>query len=109
MEVPWLLVVHGLVTALVVVSFLCGQWPIFEGTFIQSINHFLTFGAYHYLLYVLASPSSSSLLSCAPAYRVEGLFAQAVRSGGVRQRGQGSRPRRRAVLLRPAQPDPAGT
>jgi len=50
MEVPWLLVVHGSVTALVVVSFLCGQWPIFEGTFIQSINHFLTFGAYHYLL-----------------------------------------------------------
>jgi len=43
-------VVHGSVTALVVVSFLCGQWPIFEGTFIQSINHFLTFGAYHYLL-----------------------------------------------------------
>jgi len=50
MEVPWLLVAHGLVTALVVVSFLCGQWPIFEGTFVQSINHFLTFGAYHYLL-----------------------------------------------------------
>ncbi|XP_008658681.1 probable protein S-acyltransferase 17 isoform X1 [Zea mays] len=50
MEVPWLLLVHGSVTALVVVSFLCGQWPIFEGTFIQSINHFLTFGAYHYLL-----------------------------------------------------------
>ncbi|KAF8720946.1 hypothetical protein HU200_023352 [Digitaria exilis] len=50
MEVPWLLVAHGSVTALVVVSFLCGQWPIFEGTFIQSINHFLTFGAYHYLL-----------------------------------------------------------
>ena len=56
MEVPWLLVVHGSVTALVVVSFLCGQWPIFEGTFIQSVNHFLTFGAYHYLLYVLAPP-----------------------------------------------------
>nr|CAB3500726.1 unnamed protein product [Digitaria exilis] len=50
MEVPWLLVAHGSVTALVVMSFLCGQWPIFEGTFIQSINHFLTFGAYHYLL-----------------------------------------------------------
>ncbi|GJN07796.1 hypothetical protein PR202_ga25660 [Eleusine coracana subsp. coracana] len=50
MEVPWLLVVHGLVTALVVVSFLCGQWPIFEGTFIQRIHQFLTFGAYHYLL-----------------------------------------------------------
>jgi len=50
MEVPWLLVAHGSVTALVVVSFLCGQWPIFEGTFVQSINYFLTFGAYHYLL-----------------------------------------------------------
>ncbi|WVZ57028.1 hypothetical protein U9M48_007472 [Paspalum notatum var. saurae] len=50
MEVPWLLLVHGSVTALVVVSFLCGQWPIFEGTFIQSINNFLTFGAYYYLL-----------------------------------------------------------
>ncbi|PAN49551.1 hypothetical protein PAHAL_9G455600 [Panicum hallii] len=50
MEVPWLLVAHGSVTALVVVSFLCGQWPIFEGTFVQNINHFLTFGAYHYLL-----------------------------------------------------------
>jgi len=58
MEVPWLLVAHGSVTALVVVSFLCGQWPIFEGTFAQSINHFLTFGAYHYLLYV----SRASLL-----------------------------------------------
>ncbi|KAJ1297023.1 hypothetical protein BS78_01G346300 [Paspalum vaginatum] len=50
MEVPWLLLVHGSVTALVVVAFLCGQWPIFEGTFIQSINNFLTFGAYYYLL-----------------------------------------------------------
>ncbi|XP_062211361.1 probable protein S-acyltransferase 17 [Phragmites australis] len=50
MEVPWLLVAHGSVTALVVVSFLCGQWPIFEGTFVQRINHFLTFGAYHHLL-----------------------------------------------------------
>jgi hypothetical protein len=50
MDVPWLLVAHGSVTALVVVSFLCGQWPIFEGTFVQRINHFLTFGAYHHLL-----------------------------------------------------------
>jgi hypothetical protein len=63
MEVPWLLVVHGSVTALVVVSFLCGQWPIFEGTFIQSINHFLTFGAYHYLLYVFSPPFPMSLPS----------------------------------------------
>ncbi|KAL6593978.1 hypothetical protein ACP70R_014213 [Stipagrostis hirtigluma subsp. patula] len=53
MEVPWLLVAHGSVTALVVVSFLCGQWPIFEGTFVQRINHFLTFGAYHHLLRLL--------------------------------------------------------
>jgi palmitoyltransferase ZDHHC4 len=45
MEVPWLLVAHGLVTALVVVSFLCGQWPIFEGTFIQSIHRFLTWSS----------------------------------------------------------------
>ncbi|VAI05147.1 unnamed protein product [Triticum turgidum subsp. durum] len=50
MDVPWLLVAHGSVTALVVVSFLCGQWPIFEGTFVQSINHFLTSGAYRHFL-----------------------------------------------------------
>ncbi|XP_062215533.1 probable protein S-acyltransferase 17 [Phragmites australis] len=53
MEVPWLLVAHGSVTALVVVSFLCGQWPIFEGTFVERINHFLTFGAYHHLLWLV--------------------------------------------------------
>ncbi|EMS45031.1 hypothetical protein TRIUR3_28894 [Triticum urartu] len=50
MDVPWVLVAHGSVTALVVVSFLCGQWPIFEGTFVQSINHFLTSGAYRHFL-----------------------------------------------------------
>ncbi|WVY93475.1 hypothetical protein V8G54_032563 [Vigna mungo] len=50
MGVEWLLVCHGLVTAVVVVSFLCGRWPIFEGTFIQRIHHFLTFGAYDYFL-----------------------------------------------------------
>ncbi|XP_047072780.1 probable protein S-acyltransferase 17 [Lolium rigidum] len=56
MDVPWLLVAHGSLTALVVVSFLCGQWPIFEGTFVQSINHFLTSGAYrHFLRLVQAS------------------------------------------------------
>lgn len=49
MEVQWLLLCHGLVTLLVVVSFLCGQWPIFDGTFIQRIHIFLTFGAYDYL------------------------------------------------------------
>lgn len=48
MEVEWLLVIHCLVTLLVLVSFLCGQWPIFEGTFIQKIHLFLTFGACDY-------------------------------------------------------------
>ncbi|XP_052191737.1 probable protein S-acyltransferase 17 isoform X2 [Diospyros lotus] len=46
MAVQWLLVCHGLVTLLVVISFLCGQWPIFQGTFIERIHFFLTFGAY---------------------------------------------------------------
>ncbi|KAL1350588.1 hypothetical protein HN51_014625 [Arachis hypogaea] len=50
MGVEWVLVCHGLVTALVVVSFLCGRWPIFEGTFIQRIHYFLTFGFYDYFL-----------------------------------------------------------
>ncbi|XP_004494652.1 probable protein S-acyltransferase 17 [Cicer arietinum] len=45
-----LVVCHGLVTALIVVSFLCGRWPIFEGTFIQRFHYFLTFGAYDYFL-----------------------------------------------------------
>ncbi|CAA2989960.1 probable S-acyltransferase 17 [Olea europaea subsp. europaea] len=48
MEVQWLLACHGLVTLLVLVSFLCGNWPIFQGTFIQRIHFFLTFGAYDY-------------------------------------------------------------
>ncbi|THG01312.1 hypothetical protein TEA_002804 [Camellia sinensis var. sinensis] len=48
MSVQWILVCHGLVTLLVVVSFLCGQWPIFRGTFIERIHYFLTFGAYDY-------------------------------------------------------------
>ncbi|GFQ02408.1 probable protein s-acyltransferase 17, partial [Phtheirospermum japonicum] len=34
-------VVHGLVTLLVIVSFLCGQWPIFQATFIQRIHFFI--------------------------------------------------------------------
>ena len=55
MGVEWLLVCHGLVTAVVVVSFLCGRWPIFEGTFIQRIHYFLTFGAYDYFLYLSLS------------------------------------------------------
>ena len=50
MAVQWVLVCHGLVTLLVVVSFLCGQWPIFQGTPIQRIHSFLTYGAYDYFL-----------------------------------------------------------
>ncbi|XP_076948467.1 putative protein S-acyltransferase 17 [Bidens hawaiensis] len=48
MGVQWVLVCHGLVTLLVLVSFLCGQWPIFQGTFIQRLHTFLTFGAFDY-------------------------------------------------------------
>ncbi|KAA8536920.1 hypothetical protein F0562_029398 [Nyssa sinensis] len=48
MAVQWILVCHGLITLLVVISFLCGQWPIFQGTFIERINYFITFGAYDY-------------------------------------------------------------
>lgn len=50
MALQWALVAHGLLTTLVVVSFLCGQWPIFQGTFIQRIHRFITFGAYDYFL-----------------------------------------------------------
>lgn len=50
MEVQWLLVVHGSVTLVIIVSFLCGQWPIFQGTFIERIHYFITVGAYDYLL-----------------------------------------------------------
>ncbi|GKV08898.1 hypothetical protein SLEP1_g20469 [Rubroshorea leprosula] len=50
MAIQWVLLCHGLATLLVVVSFLCGQWPIFEGTPISSIHRFLTFGAYQYFL-----------------------------------------------------------
>ncbi|CAL1356313.1 unnamed protein product [Linum trigynum] len=48
MGMQWLLVCHGLITLLVVISFLCGQWPIFQGTFVERIHYFLTFGAYDY-------------------------------------------------------------
>ena len=108
MDVPWLLVAHGSVTALVVVSFLCGQWPIFEGTFVQRINHFLTSGAYHHFLCALRASPLLTLTALAPLLSDES-FAQAARAGGVRHRGQRSRARRGAVLLRPPQPDPAGT
>ncbi|KAJ6826303.1 putative protein S-acyltransferase 17 isoform X2 [Iris pallida] len=50
MAIQWALVVHGLVTLLVVISFLCGQWPIFQGTFVERIHRFLTYGAYDYFL-----------------------------------------------------------
>ncbi|KAI9186216.1 hypothetical protein LWI28_014954 [Acer negundo] len=67
MAVAWLLVCHGLITALVVVSFLCGQWPIFQNTPVQRIHHFLTFGAYDYFLrcvgYVLGEKGTNAILS----------------------------------------------
>ncbi|KAL5835546.1 hypothetical protein ACOSQ4_015043 [Xanthoceras sorbifolium] len=67
MAIAWLLVCHGLITTLVVVSFLCGQWPIFQGTPIQRINYFLTFGAYDYFLrcvgYVLGEKGTNAILS----------------------------------------------
>ncbi|THU57937.1 hypothetical protein C4D60_Mb03t08870 [Musa balbisiana] len=53
MAVQWPLVVHGVVTLLVVVSFLCGRWPIFRGTFVEKIHYFITYGAYDYFLHFL--------------------------------------------------------
>ncbi|KAG7576058.1 Palmitoyltransferase DHHC domain [Arabidopsis thaliana x Arabidopsis arenosa] len=50
MAVQWLLVCHGMMTLTVVISFLCGQWPIFKGTPFQWIHYFITFGAYDYFL-----------------------------------------------------------
>ena len=96
MDVPWLLVAHGSVTALVVVSFLCGQWPIFEGTFVQSINHFLTSGAYRHFLCALHSfhLTFSPPLPLLLLLLGEESFAQAARAGVVRYRSQGSRARR---------------
>nr|XP_043614811.1 probable protein S-acyltransferase 17 [Erigeron canadensis] len=68
MGLQWvLLVCHGIVTLLVVVSFLCGQWPIFEHTFIQRLHIFLTFGAFDYFRrfveYVFGSKGSNALYS----------------------------------------------
>ncbi|KAJ9682145.1 hypothetical protein PVL29_018167 [Vitis rotundifolia] len=63
MAVQWLLVCHGLATLLVVVSFLCGQWPIFQGTFIERIHYFITFGAYDYFLGVFGSKGTNVILS----------------------------------------------
>ncbi|PSS10168.1 Protein like [Actinidia chinensis var. chinensis] len=48
MAVQWIVVCHLLLTLLVVISFLCGHWPIFQGTFIERINYFITFGFYDY-------------------------------------------------------------
>ncbi|XP_075509041.1 putative protein S-acyltransferase 17 isoform X2 [Primulina tabacum] len=67
MDVLWLLVCHGLLIALVLVSFFCGQWPIFQGTFIQRIYFFITFGAYDYLRrfihFACGSCGSNAMLS----------------------------------------------
>ncbi|KAH7845476.1 hypothetical protein Vadar_002687 [Vaccinium darrowii] len=67
MAVQWILVCHGLITLLVVISFLCGQWPIFQGTFIERIHFFLTFGLYDYFLrivgYVFGSRGTDAVLS----------------------------------------------
>ncbi|KAJ4719554.1 S-acyltransferase [Melia azedarach] len=67
MDVQWILLIHGLLTLLVVVSFLCGQWPIFQGTPIQRIHYFLTFGAYDYLLrffgFVCGEKGTNAILS----------------------------------------------
>ncbi|KAL1192558.1 putative protein S-acyltransferase 17 [Cardamine amara subsp. amara] len=50
----WFLICHGMVTLTVVVSFLCGQWSIFNNTPIQWIHPFLTFAAYDYFLRFVA-------------------------------------------------------
>ncbi|KAB2049666.1 hypothetical protein ES319_A13G192200v1 [Gossypium barbadense] len=50
MSLHWALICHGLITLTIVVSFLCGQWRIFQGTPISSIHRFLSFGAYQYFL-----------------------------------------------------------
>ncbi|XP_010524891.1 PREDICTED: probable protein S-acyltransferase 17 [Tarenaya hassleriana] len=67
MAVQWVLLCHGLVTLTVVVSFLCGRWPIFKNTPIQWIHHFLTFGAYDYFLrfvgVVFGSKGTEAILS----------------------------------------------
>ncbi|KAG9160006.1 hypothetical protein Leryth_005751 [Lithospermum erythrorhizon] len=42
------LVCYGLVASLVSVSVFCGEWPIFQGTFIGRIHFFLTFAGCDY-------------------------------------------------------------
>ncbi|RRT52972.1 hypothetical protein BHE74_00016915 [Ensete ventricosum] len=66
MAVQWVLVVHVVVTMLVVVSLLCGHWPIFSGTFVEKIHYFLTFGAYDYFLFLGGG------CGCSPPYRLGG-------------------------------------
>ncbi|XP_026450065.1 probable protein S-acyltransferase 17 isoform X1 [Papaver somniferum] len=67
MDVQWILVCHGCLTLLVIVSFLCGQWPIFQNTFIEKIHYFLTVGAYDYflrfMLYAFGSKGRNAILS----------------------------------------------
>ncbi|EXB93883.1 putative S-acyltransferase [Morus notabilis] len=67
MGVQWVLVCHGVATLVVVISFLCGHWPIFNGTPIQRIHHFLTFGAYDYFLrfvgFVFGTKGTNAILS----------------------------------------------
>ncbi|GLJ42877.1 hypothetical protein SUGI_0888800 [Cryptomeria japonica] len=50
MALQWVLLLHGCLTILVLVAFLCGQWPIFEGTFVEKINYFITSGLYDLIL-----------------------------------------------------------
>ncbi|KAI5587415.1 hypothetical protein POPTR_005G041000v4 [Populus trichocarpa] len=67
MALNWLLICHGLVTLTVIISFLCGQWPIFQGTPIERLHHFITFGAYDYFLrfvgFVFGDKARSLVLS----------------------------------------------
>lgn len=69
MAVQWPLVVHGVVTLLVVVSFLCGRWPIFRGTFVEKIHYFITYGAYDYFLCVFCPLKIASFLKLMALFR----------------------------------------
>ncbi|URE42065.1 DHHC palmitoyltransferase [Musa troglodytarum] len=64
MAVQWVLAVHVVVTMLVVVSLLCGHWPIFSGTFVEKIHYFLTFGAYDYFLRFVVAVFGSRGRNC---------------------------------------------
>ncbi|KAF5746978.1 DHHC-type zinc finger family protein isoform 1 [Tripterygium wilfordii] len=67
MEVPWMIICHGLLTLLVAISILCGHWPIFQGTPIERINYFITYGAYDYFLrfvgFVFGNKGMDAILS----------------------------------------------